>query len=266
MNWVRFGGLLCAVVASRATLAAATPPQAGLLDQVLREYVQNDGTVRYQALKKDLTPLDEFVRQVAAVSPDSHPALFPHRSDRLAYWLNTYNALVLWAFAKDYPKDKDRLSGLIGRGRFFYRRKFNVGGRRRSLDDIETNSIRKGFGDPRIHFAIVCASASCPWLAREAFVPERLEKQLEDRTKLFVNQSRNVRPDPPRSEIWLSQIFEWFEDDFGGSRGSVLRFVHKYRDGVEPKLDSGRWKVQYLPYDWSLNDAGPTPPNKPAAP
>jgi hypothetical protein len=204
-------------------------------------------------LRAGLTPLSWFVEQVGAVSPDSHPALFPARAHRLAYWVNTYNALVLWAMAKDYPQQKDRLGSEEGRDRFFHKTLFKTGGRSRTLDDIETNAIRKQFREPRIHFAIVCASKSCPWLAREAFTADRLEEQLDRRARLFVNQTPNVRVDSGHREVMLSQLFDWYKQDFGSSREAVLTFIAKYRpDGA--LLRQGPWKISYFEYDWGINE------------
>jgi hypothetical protein len=223
-------------------------PDVPAFDRILKRYVLADGTVKYAALKAGLDPLTGFVQQIQAVSPESHPALFPSRAYKLAYWINTYNALVLWAMAKEYPEKKDRLNSLLGRYQFFIRMKFKAGGRDFSLNDIETNEIRKQFQEPRIHFAIVCASRSCPWLSRDAFTGEHLEEQLEARTRLFFNQTRNVRFNSAQRELSLSQIFEWYKQDFGDSTEKVLAFIGKYRS-VE-----GKWNLRYIEYDWRIND------------
>jgi hypothetical protein len=231
---------------------ASEAPEVALFQRVLTEYVTEDGKVRYAVLHDRIEPLDRFVTQIAAVTPDSHPALFPSREAKLAYWLNAYNALVLWAFAKDYPQGQDRLSGKIGQLNFFFRRKFRVGGVERSLDDIETKSVRRAFGDPRIHFALVCASESCPWLSRTAYTAENLEKELEARTRLFVNQSRNVTVDEKTGTLRLSKIFEWYEGDFGG-RAKLLEFLDRYRDQKAARLAGRSWKIGYFDYSWKLN-------------
>jgi hypothetical protein len=156
--------------------------------------------------------------------------------------------------AKDYPEKKGRLGSQSGQDQFFQKTLFKTGGRDRTLDDIETNGIRKQFREPRIHFAIVCASKSCPWLAREAFTAERLEEQLDRRTRLFVNQTSNVRVDSGRREVRLSQLFDWYKEDFGSSQQPVLSFIAKYRpDGA--RLRQGTWKIGYFEYDWGINDA-----------
>jgi hypothetical protein len=245
--------LLCAFLLHAATEPRV--PDVAAFDRILKMYVLDDGTVRYAALKADLGPLSRFVEQIGAVSPDSHPRLFPDRSHKLAYWLNSYNALVLWAMAKEYPEKKDQLKSLIGRYRFFMNTKFKAGGHDLSLNDIETDAIRKQFQEPRIHFAIVCASMGCPWLSREAFHGDRLEEQLAARTRLFVNQTRNVRLNRARREVELSSIFEWYAQDFGTSTADLLSFIGKYRNGDGAELQAGKWKLRYVKYDWGINEA-----------
>jgi hypothetical protein len=220
-------------------------------DALLKQYVLENGRVRYADLKANIAPLSRLVENLAAVSPESHPQLFPTRNHQLAYWLNAYNALVLWSFAKDYPRDKDRLSGALTRGRFFFLTKFTAGGKRRTLDDIEKNTIRKQFRDPRVHFALVCASASCPYLAREAYAGDRLDQQLDREARKYLNQERNVAVDVGKREIRVSKIFDWFKEDFGSTPEQIVRFIARYRDQPLP----GRWSLRYFDYDWSLNDA-----------
>ncbi len=234
--------------------SAATAPDTKIYDGVLKRYVLENGNVRYAELRDGREDLDRFVDQIAIVSPRSNPELFATREARLAYWLNTYNALVLWAFSQDYPEKKDRLRGLIGRGLFFYQRKFTVGGERLSLATIENDIIRKQFHEPRIHFALVCASASCPDLTRDAYTGENLESLLEARTRRFLNRPENVTIDPVGRRITLSKIFDWYAEDFGADRAELLAFVARYRqDGAQ--LLEGKWKVDHFDYDWSPNDA-----------
>ena len=247
------GALVCALPLPGANDPVG--PDIAAFDRILKSYVLDNGTVKYAALKAGLGPLTSFVEQIAATSPDSHPPLFPTRAHKLAYWLNSYNALVLWAMAREYPEKKDRLNNVIGRYQFFMRTKFKAGGRNLSLDDIESNAIRRQFQEPRIHFAIVCASKSCPWLSREAFTAERLEDQLESRTRLFLNQARNVLPDSGRREVGLSALFDWYKQDFSGSPEAVLAFISKYRTVDGPELRKGKWKLRYFRYDWGINEA-----------
>lgn len=214
------------------TLVLADPAE---FDRVLAKFVLADGRVRYGALRTDLGPLTRYVEALAAAPPP-----FSSRQAELAYWINAYNAFVLHSMASEYPESKGRLTGLFGRANYFYRRKFKVAGQSRSLADIENNTIRK-FGEPRIHFAIVCASVGCPWLAPQAYTEANLEALLEQRTRLFFSQERNLRLEP--GVVRLSAIFDWFKGDFPAG------FVERYRPEA-----AGR-KRKFVDWDWSLNDA-----------
>ena len=244
--------LVCACAVYGAAMQPSAP-DAAMFDAILKRYVRENGTVDYRSLRLEVEPLNRFVDQIGAVSPDSHPALFPTRAHRLAFWINTYNALVIWAMVKEYPEKKTRLGSPAGRDQFFIKTAFKAGGRSRTLEDIETNAIRKQFKEPRIHFAIVCASKGCPWLSREAYTAERIEMQLDRGARLFVNQRRNVRVDGARGEVRLSPLFDWYKEDFGGSEEAILSFIAKYRpDGI--LLRQGKWKLSYIEYDWGINE------------
>jgi hypothetical protein len=196
---------------------AAAVPDIQSWDSILKKFVHESGTVRYSALKRDPAALDAFTAQIGEVSPHSHPALFPSREARLAYWINAYNAFVVSAFVRDYPEKRDRLQSMWGILSFFYRLKFRVGGQMRSLEDIEKNTIRKEFGDPRIHFVLVSGSASCPALSVDAYTAANLEANLEREARRYMQQERNVKPDGTKKELTVSEIFKWFKGDFGKS-------------------------------------------------
>ena len=245
---------ISAFYAFSMTLFAASAPDSAAWDSVLKKYVLDNGAVRYAPLKQDSAALEKFVSQIGEVSPHSHGALFPSREAKLAYWINAYNALVISSFTKDYPEKRDRLQSAWGKINFFFRLKFRVGGQMRTLDDIEKNTIRKEFGDPRIHFAIVCASASCPWLSRDAYTAANLDATLDRETRRYMGQERNVKLDKTRKELTVSEIFKWFREDFGKSELEVIRFIAKYRaDG--PDFATGGWKLKYYPYNWTLNES-----------
>ncbi|HYZ87000.1 MAG TPA: DUF547 domain-containing protein [Bryobacteraceae bacterium] len=222
-----------------------------LLGSVLSKYVHENGLVDYSGVKSD-PALVKFIEQLASMSPDSDPMAFPTREAKLAYWINAYNATVLHAFAREYPAKRLRLKGLLGKASFFYNTKHNFGGVKRSLDDIETNTIRR-FGEPRIHFAIVCASAGCPWLSREVYRPENLFAKLEQETQRYFQQSRNFRVDQSRKEIYLPEILKWFQGDWG-TLAEVRKFVARYRPAEATVILNTSYKVRYIPYDWSPND------------
>jgi len=219
------------------------------LQYTLEKYVTDNGKVHYEALKEDLQPLGQYVEKLKTFNAES----LPGREAKLAHWINVYNALILWSFAKDYPAQKDRLRNPLKRAAYFYRGRFLVGGKQRSLADIEDNSLRKAFAEPRIHFAIVCASASCPWLSQRVYTATDVIARLEQDAIRFLGSERNIQIDSVRKIVTVSEIFKWFRNDFGGSEAAVLKFISRYVK--KARLEEPGWKLKYASYDWSVNDA-----------
>lgn len=218
------------------------------LQYTLTKYVSTDGKVRYGLLKADLGPLDRYIEKLKSLDADK----LPNREAKLAHWINAYNALILWSIAKDYPQEKDRLKNPLRRASFFFRRKFTVGGKERSLSDIEDNSLRYAFKEPRIHFAIVCASTSCPWLSTKVYSATDVMARLEQEATRFLTQERNVKIDVAKKTVTVTAIFKWFQKDFGGSEDAVLRFLTRYIKTAQ--ITDPGWKLKYFDYDWSIND------------
>jgi hypothetical protein len=233
---------------------------------VLKTYVTEDGRVNYEALKASSRRLDHYVEHLAARSPHSHPQDFPSREAKLAYWINAYNALVIKGVLEKWPVKSVLDIGFLPHS-FFWRKKFVVGGKKYTLNKIEKDFLLKRLAEPRAHFALVCASNSCPPLRREAYTPENAERLLEEGTRAFVNDPRHVRIEVGRNRITLSKIFAWYRKDFenyvraqgGGDDGNaLLGFLSIYAD--EParqalvSLDDP--KIDHFDYDWGLNDAG----------
>jgi hypothetical protein len=215
------------------------------LAYTLRKYVTENGKVRYAALKADLGPLSRYVERLKTFDPET----LPTREAKLAHWINVYNALILWSFAQKVTN----LRNAFERAAYFYRRKFVVAGRERTLADIEDNSLRKAFQEPRIHFAIVCASESCPWLSREVYTGANVMAKLEADAQRYLNSDRNVRIDAAKKTVTTSEIFKWFREDFGGSEQAVLAFIGRYVK--KARLTEPGWKLRYFDYNWSLNNA-----------
>jgi len=224
-------------------------------DRVLKRFVNTKGEIDYGGLQKDRADLDAYLAALRAASPKNKPELFPTRSDALAYWLNAYNALVTNGVVLKYPTKSVRDLGFAYG--FFRAKEYVVGGQTVSLDNIEHDTIRKEFQEPRIHFAIVCASLGCPFLARDAFVPRELEKQLDAVARFFVAEERNVTINIAKNEIVLSKLLDWYGKDFGGQSG-VLEFVKRHSNEPRRKaLDSLKNpRVRYSGYDWAINDPG----------
>ena len=229
--------------------AIAWAQQPDGLQYSLTKYVNDNGKVQYGALKADLGPLTKYVEDLNTFDLNR----LKSREEKLAHWINVYNALILWSFATDYPQEKDRLKNPLRRAAYFYRRKFLVSGQERSLDDIESNSLRKAFAEPRIHFAIVCASASCPYLSRKTYTRVDVIERLELDAKRFLESERNVKVNATAKTVTVSEIFKWFRADFGGSEQTVLQFLSRYVK--KAKLSEPGWKIQYASYDWTINDA-----------
>ena len=237
------------------------------LDHVLKTYVNAIGEVDYAALKKNPGELDRYVETLVATSPANRPDLFPTREDRLAYWLNAYNGFVLQAVAARYPVKSVRdLGFLYG---FFWRRKFVAGGQRMTLNHLEDQLIRKQFRDPRIHFVLVCASLSCPFLLRQALVGHALEQQLEASARRFINQSRNFTINAASNPVFLSGVYKlrnYDDKDFlpgirrrnPGKQITMLHYLRRYLSPENLKaLDAlKKPKIKFYKYDWSINDLG----------
>lgn len=210
---------------------------------VLKTYVNAEGRVDYKALKANRAGLDRFVALVGAVGPESRPDLFESREAKLAYYINAYNALVMFNVINRLPELRSVNDNATP---FFRVTKFEVGGEELSLHALENEVIRPQFKEPRVHFALNCASVGCPKLPMVPFMPETLEAQLTEETKRFLNDERNVHVVADR--VVLSQIFEWYKADF---QPSPVRWIN----GVgllETALPTSQ-NVTYRPYDWSLN-------------
>ena len=226
--------------------------------KVLHEYVK-DGRVNYAALQKNRTGIDRFVKDLNSVSATEYQS-WP-KEQQLAFWINAYNGWFLQIVIDRYPIRGRRLIGALYPENSVQRIvgiwdniKTQAAGRTVSLNDIEHKIIRPIFKEPRIHFAIVCASVGCPALRSEPLLPQGLSEQLDDATRRFVNDPNKVRWNAKSKKLELSPIFDWFADDFKNTGGAVA-FVQRYAsEHLAAVLKSQTVRVQYLDYDWSLND------------
>jgi hypothetical protein len=252
--------LVCALAVARAEPQDLFRHDAW--DRMLQQHVTPEGRVDYRALKQQPGDLERYVAAVQAYSPDNAPAMFPSDAHRLAYWINAYNALIVKRVVDHYPIASIRDLGSLFSGVFSKTQV--VGGKALSYDDIEHKIIRRRFREPRIHFVLNCASKSCAPLRRRALTAETLEQTLQQAAVEFLNDPRHVRIHPETGRLELSKYFDWFADDFtGGPRGSggrasVLDFIRPYLAPDTQQILAGRrdWRVDFLAYDWRLNDAG----------
>jgi hypothetical protein len=267
----------CSTTITPADLSTVLPDSTfshRLLDEVLAMHVDDLGRVDYAALKAHPETLDRYYALVARYSPDSHPELFPHEASRFAYWINAYNVAVLKAVITNYPITSvsdvsgPPFSGLLSEQiGFFYFQKLVFGGVKLNLYDLEHEIIRQRFPDPRLHFAINCASGGCPRLPRSAFHGAELEDELEREARRFVNEQRNLRIDDEARIIHLSSIFDWYRDDFLShmvqanpqiADADLLDYARLYlrpetMDAVDRARAAG-YGIQIIAYDWRLND------------
>lgn len=218
--------------------------------RVLEKY-HRDGGVDYAGLKRDRSGLDRYLASLENADPSKM-----NERERLAFWINAYNAVVIHHVLERYPgiENVKKVDG------FFARLTYPVAGEERTLDEVEKQGIE--IGDPRIHFAVVCASASCPDLRGEPYTAAKLETQLEEQTKRFLSdEEKGARL--AGGTLYLSSIFKWYAGDFtGGStvvaffaRGGVVDWVveHAPKD-LAARIEKADPSVSYLDYDWSLND------------
>ncbi len=240
-------------------------------DRVLARFVDTEGRVDYTALAADSADLDRYYARLAEASPDRSPERFPDEDARLAYWINAYNAAAIKAVLTHYPIASVRdvrppralffLPRLSG---FFLFQRIILGGKGMSLYALENQIIRKRFADPRIHFALNCASASCPTLPRRAFSAAGLDEELAREARDFVAQERNVHIDPGSGIISLSSIFKWYEGDFlswqkhekPGEEATLLAYISPLLppDRAAVLRTCSECRVDFIPYDWQLND------------
>ncbi len=225
---------------------------------VLQQYVDERGFVDYQALNQNRAQLDRYVQAVKSQGPSSNPELFPTKNDQLAYYINAYNALVFEGVLNRGPEEKSVWRGLVSGLNFFIRMKIMIDGEQTNLKKLEDDIIRDGFKDPRIHAALNCASISCPRLPQVAFEADVLDQQLDEAIIEFVNDERNVRIDHKAKKVYLSKIFDWFEDDFidyekanGNPDPSLNSYINRYLS-TDSQIPTD-YKNDFVKYDKGIN-------------
>ncbi|HMJ06884.1 MAG TPA: DUF547 domain-containing protein [Chthoniobacterales bacterium] len=231
---------LCLWLSTAQLVAGQTSAWVAEFNRLLGKYVTPSG-VRYGAWKGNAVDMKVLQGVVDSIAREKVDAL--GREEQLAFYLNAYNAWILHEALEKYPTKsvKDLLF------RFFMNPRLTVAGERTSFDRLEKEIIRAKFRDPRVHFALNCASRSCPPLHSEAFVGTRLPTQLEKLAKAFVNSERGVRLSADHKTVELSKIFDWYESDFAHG---ALAFINERRADPIPN----EAKLRYQDYDWSLNE------------
>jgi hypothetical protein len=216
----------------------------GLYGELLSTYAKVEG-VDYKGLKDEEERLDRYLKMLAETDPDALP-----RNEQFALYINAYNAYTLKLILKNYPVDSIKDIGGWFSGPWKIRF-CKIGGKTLTLDEIEHDILRPRFKDPRVHFAINCASKSCPPLIPKPYEGSTLDQQLDGSTRGFLNNPQRNRLEG--DTLYVSKIFKWFADDF---KGDVVGFFLKHAEGdMKARLSSprDRIKIEYLDYDWGLN-------------
>ncbi len=205
---------------------------------LLRKYVDSDGNVNYLGFKEDRAQLSEYLAYLAIHSPGANAT----REEKLVYYINLYNAATVLLIVENYP-----VGSIKDIKNPWDNKWINVGGKILSLGDIEHKILRK-LEEPRIHFAINCASYSCPKLLNEAYSDGNLEILLEKATIEFINDPERNRINEDVAEI--SKIFQWYRSDFT-THGSLADYLNNYSK-VQISADT---KIRYIKYNWGLNES-----------
>ncbi|WP_432411832.1 DUF547 domain-containing protein [Rasiella sp. SM2506] len=207
------------------------------LNNLLKKYVSDKGNVNYEGFRKNSKALRDYIASLGKNMPNESWS----KNDKLAYWMNAYNAMTVDLILRNLP-----LESIKDIDKPWDQRLWKLGDKWYNLDEIEHQILRK-MDEPKIHFGINCASFSCPPLLNEAFTADKVDSQLTFLAKRFINDgSRNTLT---TTSIEVSKIFNWFSKDFK-QNGSLIDFLNQYS---ETKI-SANAKVRYKDYDWALNN------------
>jgi hypothetical protein len=243
-------------------------------DAVLKDHVDDTGMVNYRQLKAKPARLDAFIADIGKLNTKSYDIW--NNNEKVAFWLNTYNALTLKVIIDNYPikssffrsriYPKNSIRQIAG---VWNKIKFNVLGQDLTLGHIEHEILRKKFNEPRIHMSMVCAAMGCPSLRNEPYIGKKLDKQLDDQGRKFLANPNKFSFDSNRRILYISPIFKWFNKDFVAAipegtncaqysekEAAILGFVSKYLSQDHPCFSQSikAVKIKYLKYDWSLNE------------
>jgi len=209
-------------------------------DNLLKAHVNNNGLVDYRGFIKDKQKLDEYIKYLSNQVPNNTWSY----KEQLAYFINVYNANTVKLIVENYPvKSIKDVNATISP---FLKNFIKIGDKTFSLADIEKGFLQK-MNEPKIHFAINCASYSCPKLLQEAYTSNNLENLMDQAVKEFINSDKNMIK---ANKIKLSKIFKWYKSDFLKESKSIIDYINLYS---EIKINQNAI-IDYKEYDWSLNE------------
>jgi hypothetical protein len=206
-------------------------------DSLLKKHVTNNGNVNYKGFKNDTKKLNDYINYLTLQVPSKNWS----KQEKLAYFINVYNANTIKLIIDNYPtKSIKDISNPWSKNRI------KIGDKHYSLSEIENDVLRK-MNEPRIHFAINCASYSCPRLLNTAYTSENVEALLEKTAKGFIADSEKNKIS--ENKIQISKIFKWYKGDFT-EKGTLIAYLNQYsKIKINAKAD-----IDYLEYDWNLNE------------
>lgn len=198
-----------------------------------------DGKVNYAAVKKDATSIQALTTKIGSMNLADAPD-----DSKKAFYVNAYNLLVIQAVANLYP-----LQTVMAKPGFFDKTLHQVAGEKLALNDLEKKKLLEPYRDARLHFVLVCAAVSCPPLASFAYTPDQINMQLDNRTKLALNNPAFIRVNTSKQQVQVSKIFDWYKTDFLKNNQPILAFINTYRQNKIPE----NYQFNYYEYDWNLN-------------
>jgi hypothetical protein len=224
------------------------PISHAAFDSLLRKHVDEAGMVNYEGFIQDSVSFKEYLQLLS----DHHPndENWP-REERIAYWINAYNAFTIKLIMDHYPVEsiKDIKNGIPFVNTVWDIKFINIEGAEYDLNNLEHGILRPKYNEPRIHFAVNCASISCPKLQRFAYTGEKLDEQLDQAARDFLTDPDKNKISADR--VQLSKILNWYWGDFKDQYDSRIELVNKYVNEIQVKPEA---EVDFLDYDWGLND------------
>lgn len=239
--------LLTACSAAIPEGQSSSPPSHAIWSDLLAKHVDNEGYVNYKGFIKDKDRFDKYLDLLS----DTPPSAKWTKQQRIAYWINAYNAFTVKLIVMHYPVESIKDIGSAIQIPFvntpWQFKFFSIGGEEMKLDEIEHKILRKQFDDPRVHFALVCASYSCPRLRNEAYTADNLDDQLNDQARNFLSNKK--KNDITKNKLVLSKYFTWYKGDFT-EKMSLIDYLNQYAPvTIDKDAD-----ISYKDYNWSLNE------------
>ncbi len=214
-------------------------------DILLKKYVKN-GMVDYKGIKTEEEKLNLYLNDLSLVSLKEYSSF--SKEEKLSFLINAYNAFTIKLILDNYPLTSIRKIGFLP-GAAWKTDFFSLLGEKRNLDWIEHSKLRVDFEEPKIHFAIVCASIGCPPLASTAYIPKTLNSQLQSSMEIFLADKSKNKYDSSINTLFISKIFDWFSGDFT-KNSSLISFI---KSGMKIEIPEDA-KIKYTDYNWNLNE------------